>query len=237
MELKTVSGERKRVVCFTKQPFDYFRKVNESQTEGVIIKKPRIQNDDILITDYTKVSISVITQCVTKHLKIENIATVLGEAALYDRFNIEATVSHVSDIDNHESDGNMMTLRKAVVYDKTSFATMAVFSQLAKALDDGKSYQFTNVNVGRYKKERVLKTTEMTKTTSIEDLDINIYEHDVTPNTVAFDGKFTLVQLGGLTIVYKCPKCYSKVEIKDEMAICDHCSTVLPEDQCKILPH
>ena len=66
----------------------------------------------------------------------------------------------------------------------------------------GKSYQFTNVNVGRYKKERVLKTTEMTKITSIEDLYVNVYEHDVTPNTAIFDGKFTLIQLGGLTIVY-----------------------------------
>ena len=66
----------------------------------------------------------------------------------------------------------------------------------------GKSYKFTNVNVGRYKKERVLKTTEMTKITSIEDLYVNVYEHDVTPNTVMFDGKFTLIQLGGLTIVY-----------------------------------
>ena len=56
--------------------------------------------------------------------------------------------------------------------------------------------------MGRYKKERVLKTTEMTKITSIEDLYVNVYEHDVTPNTVMFDGKFTLIQLGGLTIVY-----------------------------------
>ena len=60
--------------------------------------------------------------------------------------------------------------------------------------------------MGRYKKERILKTSEMTKITSIEDLDVNIYEHDVTPNTVTFDGKFTSVQLGGLTIVYQCPK-------------------------------
>ena len=53
----------------------------------------------------------------TKNLKIANIATVLGEAALYDRFNIQATVSHVSDIDNHERDGNMMAVRTVVVQD------------------------------------------------------------------------------------------------------------------------
>ena len=174
IELQTVSAERKRVVCFTKQRYDLFCKVNESQKEGVIIKKTRIENDDILITDYTKVSISAIRQCVTKSLKITSIATVLGEAALHDRFNIQATVSHVSDIDNHERDGNMMAVRTAVVHNRAGFATMTVLSQLTKEIVDGKSYQFTNVNVGRYKKERVLKTTEMTKITSIEDLDVHI---------------------------------------------------------------
>ena len=125
-ELQTVSGERKRVVCFTKQRYDLFRKVNESQMEGMIKKKLGIQNDDILITDYTKVSIAAITQCVTKDLKIANIATVLGEAALYNRFNIQAIVSHVSDIDNYECDRDMMVVRTAVVHDKTGFATMTI---------------------------------------------------------------------------------------------------------------
>ena len=72
----------------------------------------------------------------------------------------------------------------------------------------------------------------MTRLTSIEDLDVNIYEHDVTPNTVTFDEKFTSVQLGGLTIVYQCPQCYSKVDIKDEIAIYDHCSTVSTGGYC-----
>ena len=55
----------------------------------------------------------------TKDLKITNIATVLGEAALYDRFNIQAAVSYVSDVNIHERDGNMMAVRAAVVHDKT----------------------------------------------------------------------------------------------------------------------
>ena len=52
---------------------------------------------------------------------------------------------------------------------------MTVFSQLTKEIADGKSYQFTNVNEDRYKKEHVLKTTEMTKIKSIEDLHVHIY--------------------------------------------------------------
>ena len=94
---------------------------------------------------------------------------------------LQAFFSHVSDIDNHERDGNMMAVWTAIVHGKTGFATVTVFSQLTKEIADGKCYQFTNVNMGRYKKERVLNTTEMTKITSIEDLDVNVYEHNVTP--------------------------------------------------------
>ena len=101
MELQAVSGERTRVVCLTKLRYNLLHKVNERQMEGVTIKKPRIQNDNILIPDYRKLSISAITQCLTKDLKIANIVVVLGEAALYDRFNIQETVSHASNIDNH----------------------------------------------------------------------------------------------------------------------------------------
>ena len=54
----------------------------------------------------------------------------------------------------------------------------------------------------------------------------------MTSNTVTFDGKFTSFQLGGLTTVYQCSKCYSTVDIKDEMSISDHCSTGPSEDQC-----
>ena len=53
-----VSGERKWVVYFTKQRYNLFRNVNESQPEEVIIKEPRIQNDNILIPYYRKVNIS-----------------------------------------------------------------------------------------------------------------------------------------------------------------------------------
>ena len=53
---------------------------------------------------------------------------VLGEATLYDRFNIQAIVSHVSGTDNHERDRSMMAVRTAFVYDKEGFVTITVFS-------------------------------------------------------------------------------------------------------------
>ena len=40
--------------------YELFRKVNDSDTEGVVIKRPRFQNGDILITDYTNINTSTI---------------------------------------------------------------------------------------------------------------------------------------------------------------------------------
>ena len=87
--------------------------------------------------------------------KFENNKYCCCEADLYDRSNIQTTVSHVSGIDNHERDGNMMAVRTTVAHDKTVFATMTVLSQLTKEIADGKSYQFTNVVMGCYRKEQV----------------------------------------------------------------------------------
>ena len=66
-----------------------------------------------------------------------------------------------------------MTVLTVVVLDKTGFPTMTVSSQLTNDIADGKSYQFTDVNMGRYKKERVLKTTKMTKITKITSMKIS----------------------------------------------------------------
>ena len=42
--------------------------------------------------------------------KITTVSEVLPEAAMYDRVNIEAVISHLSNITQHERDGNMITV-------------------------------------------------------------------------------------------------------------------------------
>ena len=91
-----------------------------------------LRNEDILIADYKKLSISVITQCMTRDQKITNIGTAIGETSLSDRVDIQPTGSHISDIDNHESDGSMVAVRTAVAHDKTGFGTITAFSQLKR---------------------------------------------------------------------------------------------------------
>ena len=38
--LQVESGDLKWVVCFSKRRYEVFRKVNDSDTEGVVIKRP-----------------------------------------------------------------------------------------------------------------------------------------------------------------------------------------------------
>ena len=65
----------------------------------VVIKRPRFQNDDILITDYTIFHTSTIIPCTVKQ-KITTISEVLTEAAMHNRVNIEAVISIFSILHN-----------------------------------------------------------------------------------------------------------------------------------------
>ena len=54
MDLMTQTGI-KRVMCFGKRSYPFFKELNNNQTVGVLIKRPRVDNnDDIIITDFSK---------------------------------------------------------------------------------------------------------------------------------------------------------------------------------------
>ena len=232
MDLQVESGDLKRVVCFSKQRYELFRKVNDSDTEGVVIKRPHFQNDNILITDYTNINTSTVIPCAVEQ-KITTVSEVLTEAAMYDRVNIEAVISHLSNITQHECDGKMVTVRTGVVHDETGFANVSIFEELINKVVNGISYCFTNLNVGRFKRERMLKTTHMSKIVEIKHLKVEVENYDTKLNIVEFEGKFSSVDLPSLEFQYKCPKCNNTVSIQDEIVICGNCSTVTVGDQCR----
>ena len=225
MSLQVESGDLKRVVCFSKQRYELFRKVNNSGTEGVVMKRPRFQNDDILTTDYTNFNTSTILPC-TVEQKITTISEVLTEAAVYDPVNIEAVISRLSNITQHERDGKVVTVRTGVVHNETGFANVLIFEELTNKVVNAKSCRFTNLNVGQFKRERVLKTTDVSKIVEIRDLEVEVENYDTKLNIVEFLGKFSSVDLLSLEVQYKCPKCNNTVSIQDEIAICGNCSTV-----------
>ena len=89
---------------------------------------------------------------------------------------------------------------------------------------NGKYYRFTNRHVGRFKRERVLKITDVSK--FIETKDQEVENYDTKLIIVEFEGKFTLVELPNLEVQCKCPKRNNTVSVQDEIAICGNCSTV-----------
>ena len=99
---------------------------------------------------------------------------VLTEVAMYGHVNIKALTSHLSNITQHERDGKMVTIRIWVVHDETGFANVSIFEELTNKVVNEKSYRFTNLNVGRFKQERVLKTTDVSKTVEIKDLQVEV---------------------------------------------------------------
>ena len=102
---------------------------------------------------------------------------------MFDRVNIEAMISHLSSITQHERDGKMVTVRTGVNHDETGFANASIFEELTNKVVNGKSYRFTNLNVGRFKRGRVLKTTDVSKIVEINDLKVEVENYDTKLNS------------------------------------------------------
>ena len=97
---------------------------------------------------------------------------------MYGCGNIEAVTSHFSNITQHERDGKMVTIRIGVVHDETGFDNVSIFDELTNKVVNEKSYRFTNSNVGRFKQECVLKTTDVSKIFEIKDLQMGVENYD-----------------------------------------------------------
>ena len=94
---------------------------------------------------------------------------------------------------------------------------------------NGKYYRLINWHVGRFKHERVLKTTDVSKIIETKDLEVENYDTKLI--IVEFEGKFTLVELPNLEVQCKCRKHNNTVSVQDEIVICGNCSTATLCDQ------
>ena len=142
-------------------------------------------------------------------------------------------VSNLSNITQHECNGKMVTVRTGVGHDETGIANVSIFEERSNKVVNGKSYCFTNLIIGQFKQERLLKTTNVSKIVEIKDLMVEVENYDTKLNIVEFEVKFTSVDLPSLEVQYKCPKCNNTVSIQNEITICANCSTVTIGNQCR----
>ena len=95
-------------------------------------------------------------------------------------------------------------LKRVVCFGKkryeTGFANVSIFEELTNKVVNAKSYSFTNLNVGRLKRERGLKTTDVSKIVEFKDLEVDVENYDTKLNIAEFEGKFTSVDLPSLEV-------------------------------------
>ena len=82
---------------------------------------------------------------------ITTISEVLAETIMYYRVKIEAAIS--DNIRQHELHGKMVTVCTGVVQNDAGLVNASIFEELTNKVVNGKSYRFTKLNVGRFKRE------------------------------------------------------------------------------------
>ena len=100
----------------------------------------------------------------------------------------------------------MVTVCTGFVHDDTSFAKVSISEELTNKVVNEKSYRSTNLNVGRFKRKRVLKTMDVSKIIEIKDLQVEVENYDTKLNIVQFEGNLISVDLPSLEVQYKCQK-------------------------------
>ena len=232
MDFYDVDGGTKRAVCFQQKRYTLFQSLNDSQTQGVVIKRPRMQDDNILITDYSQIKKKTLKSPESESLKVTSVEGAFSECALFERVHLQGIVTHLSEIKERERDGKLVKIRTAIILDNSGFGEISFFGDHVYNVAEKEQYALNHIVVSRYKLKRVLKTTDVTKIVKIDNLDIDISSHDVQATIKKITGKFVAIDTSMMAIRYYCPNCHTSVEPSESLLICSNCTTVSAVDQC-----
>ena len=231
MDIHTNSGLH-RAVCFSKDLYPIFDEVNNSTTTGIILKRAKHSNDDILITDFTQIKkFAVGEEQLLEPLKMSKINSVISESALYDRVNVKATITHLSSIKVGTCNAKPVDLITAVMYDDTGFCDVTLFGDIVNKIEEQGSCLFTHLVVSKYKNKRLLKSSEVTTIKAVV-LDVDVTSHNIIPTVVTMICNVVSIDFESLTYQRFCPKCKHPVNTEDTIALCEHCSTVSTSESC-----
>ena len=231
MDLQTSNG-KKRAVCFCKDRYRIFKELDESGDQGCVILSYDQGDNDIIINDSSKVSKSALNFQRSKEIKYFDINSIINEFSLYTRVNIKGKTTDLSIPTESEVKGTMMAIKTAIIHDQSGFAPITFFGDiLCDTLENDKCYDFQNLSLSKYRSDRILKTTEITKFVEIDDLQINT-EGRATNSNIIKRGKIVLVNSKSLIIKYKCPECKNDIRIEEDFATCDSCDIFTVKSLC-----
>ena len=111
----------KRAVSFAKKRYDLFQELNDSPTHGISIKRPRHgENDDIIITDFSKTKKVKVDHITVQQLEITQISEALSEKVIFERFHVKGILINTTAAKSHHNDdGSNLDLHAAFIHDKT----------------------------------------------------------------------------------------------------------------------
>ena len=230
MDLQTLNGKR-RAVCLSNSRYIILKELDKSGEQGCMITSYDTHDDDILINNCTKVSKITLDFNKVKDAVYSDIKSVINEFSLYTRVNIKGKITNLSVATENDVGGTMMAIITAIIHDESGFALLTIYGDICDVVKDQKCYDICNLSLSKYKLDRILKNTEISKLREIDDLDLNVEGRDIGQNIIK-NSKIILVNSKSLNVNYKCPECKNEILIEKDFATCNNCNIFMVKSFC-----
>ena len=228
----TTSEKTYRAVCFCKNRYPLFAELNETAKGCCIKRTKRSESNDIIITDFSKIEVAELEfDRVTKAPEITKIQTVINEFSLFERVNVKGIVSDISPVKTTEI--KPVQFVHGLIHDSSGTCRFTLFGNQCHTIINNKSYLCTHFSLSKYKSERILKSTEVSKVieTPLDD-SFKLSDRPVVKRVEEIVCKIVTVNLSSMIIQTLCPLCKMEVKPDDDVALCDHCNNIIALSSC-----
>ena len=158
-----------RTVCFGERRYPLFNEMNNDQTHGVLIKRPRVdKNDDIIITDFSKTTKIEVDHIEIKEPEVTTIADALSQKSIFERFHLKGVLSNISEKKSQNYNNSIIVFRTTVFHDETCQCEMTLFGSVVDSLKEETVYFINHVYLGKFKTKKIIKTSDVTKLKELE---------------------------------------------------------------------
>ena len=93
---------------------------------------------------------------------------------MYTRVNIKGHITDLSVPTENVVGVKMMAIKTAIIHDESEFAPLTIFGDIWDVVKYKKCYDIRNLSPSKYKSDRILKSTEITKFKQIDGLNVNV---------------------------------------------------------------
>ena len=153
------------------------------------------------------------------NIEITEMKTILNQYNLYQRANVKDLTTELTQIKHTNINGFQVSMRTGFLHDKSGSAPITLFGDPCNKGNNEQSFQLTNISLSRYKSDRILKPTEVTKMAGVEMETLN-NEGRQKSQIEVMTCKIVSVVLSTLATTYKCADCKYQVLLDKGFAAC-----------------